>query len=147
MADDFRVYIKGAQTVKRSMTNLEREANRAQMWAVREAGRRTTRVAKKKAPVLGQGRGITRKEQKDGGNPRNQPVRGLLRASIKSSRRLFREGASVAVHVAPRGERVHLYSQKIEALYGYMAEAHDAVAPQLREIAERAMARVIRGRH
>ena len=76
----------------------------------------------------------------------NKPVTGLLRASIRSGRQLIREGDSIAVRVAPRGVRVHLYSQRIEALHGYMRAGHEAAAAQLGEIARRAWARTTTGR-
>ena len=143
---DFRIVTKGARELERSFNDINRHTERATMYAVREAGRRTKQVAKREAPVLGDKSAATRR-QHAAGEAGNRPVRGLLRASIHSSRRLTRTGAGgFAVRVAPRGDRVHLYSQRIEALYGYMRKAHETVAPELAEIARKAWERSTRGR-
>lgn len=113
-----------ADDTKRAFRDIERHTDRATMWAVREAGRKTKQQAKRNAPKL----------------------TGRLRSSIHSSKRLKREGTSWAVRVAPRGLEVHFYSGKAEAAHGYMRQAHEAIAPQLEAIARRAWERSSRGR-
>ena len=125
MPDGFHVVLKGIREVEAEMKRIDRNVDRATMWTVREAGRKTKQVAKRAAP---------RKT-------------GALRASIHSSKRLTRVGVGgYRVGVAPRGEKVHLYSQKVEAKYGYMAAAQHAVDGLMRAIAERAWGRATRGR-
>ena len=146
MPDLARVVIKNTRELERAFVDINRRTERATMYAVREAGRRTKQVAKREAPVLNDKTAATRK-QHAAGEAGNRPVRGLLRASIHSSRRLTRDGlGGYAVRVAPRGARVHLYSQHIEALYSYMRKAHEAVAPELERIARTAWERSTRGR-
>lgn len=125
MADGFHIVLRGIREVEAEMKRIDRNVNRATMWTVREAGRRTKQVAKRAAP---------RKT-------------GALRGSIHSSKRLTRDGeGGYRVGVAPRGAKVHLYSQKIEAKYGYMAAGQHAVDGEMRAIAERAWVRATRGR-
>jgi len=138
------VVIHGERELAAAFRDIQRRTDRATMYAVREAGRRTKRAAMAGALVYRGKDAITRKAHRETGNPDNRPVKGLLRSSIHSSRRLIREAASYGVRVAPRGNRVHLYSQRIEVLTGYMRNAYDSVAPQLAEIAARAWARSTR---
>lgn len=153
MASDFDLRIYWRTTAK-EMQRIEHSVDRATMYAVRQAGRRVKQEAKRNAPVLGSGKGVSRKRFREGNDSgefgaggKTPPVKGLLRASIHSSRRLHQSGrGSYAVRVAPRGERVHFYSQKIEAIYGYMSKAYAAVAPELSSIAADAWRRASRGR-
>lgn len=145
---EFRFVMHGIEQTRREFTAIERRTNRATMWAVREAGRTTAKVARRAAPVY---RGATTggKVQRKGalgpaGNP-NAPVAGLLRASIRPARRLIRHGAGeFQLNVAPRGARVHLYSGKIEGRVRYMADGQRAASARMPEIAARAWERAIR---
>lgn len=134
----------------RAFTEIERATRRATMWSVREGGRKTKQEAKRAAPVLtaaADARGISRKQHAatPRGERTNAPVRGLLRASIGSSRRLYEHGPDgFSVRVAPRGDRVRLYSGQAEAKHGYMRKAYEVVAGQMHEIATRAYARAMR---
>lgn len=143
------IVIHGAQDLQRQFLLIEKNTDRATMWTVREAGRRVKQAAKRAVPVYkGGGRAVTRKQAKTGGlavNP-NAPVKGLLKASISSSRRLIGSGGTYTNRVAPRGARVRLYSQRIEARSSYMASAQSKVAGQISAIAEQAYARATRGR-
>jgi len=136
--------------LEKAFTDIERSTRRATMWAVREAGRKTKQEAKRGAPVLtaaGDARGISRKQHAATarGDRTNAPVRGLLRASIGSSKRLREHGPDgFSVRVAPRGDRVHLYSGQAEARHGFMRKAYQSVAPQMHEIATRAYTRAMR---
>lgn len=140
-----------AQQLDKALTDIERRTRRATMYAVREAGRKTKQEARRNAPILAAGadkRSRSRKQAAGAGlagNP-NAPVRGLLKASIGSSKRLTQHGRDgFSVKVAPRGIRVHLYSGQAEARHGFMRKAYDTVAPQLREIAARAYTRSTKG--
>ena len=126
--DPFKAFLKDRQ----------KRMPRAAMWAVREGGRTVKREAKAKAPVLqdkskvsaaAYRRAYRQRAQGVAGPIRGEggPVRGLLRQSIGSSRRLKQHGtAEFSVKVGPRGPRVRLYAQKIEARAGYMAAGEAA---------------------
>ncbi len=146
MPDGFHMAVKGVHALDTAMLRIDRATDRATMWATREVGRVGRKAARQAAPILkDKTRSISRKDFKQG-NPNNVPVRGLLRASITSSRRLRKPApGTYAVRVAPRGLRVHLYSGKIEAQAGYMRKGYEAAASQGYEIARRAWARSSRG--
>jgi hypothetical protein len=153
MADGFHARVLW-RTTAREMQRIEHSVDRATMYAVREAGRRVKQEAKRNAPVLGDSRGISRKAFRTGWDAgqfsaggKTPPVKGLLRMSIHSSKRLHQDGrGGYAVRVAPRGERVHFYSGQVEAIYGYMRKAYDAVAPELTHIAADTWRKATRGR-
>ena len=128
------------------MTSRQARMPRAAMYAVREAGRVVKRAAKVKAPVLSDKSVVSAAAYRRAYKARKQgvqgpirgeggPVRGLLRQSISSSRRLKQIGKSdFAVTVAPRGPRAHLYAKKIEDRTHYMdagAAAGEAALPVL----------------
>lgn len=129
----------------------------AARYAVREAGRVTKKAARAKAPVL-RDKTVTSaavnrgaRFRKAGGigpvpSAATGPVSGLLRASITPSKQLTSMGDSAfSLKVGPRGERVHLYAQKIEARVGYMAAGEAAAKAALPSIADTAFNRVWRG--
>ncbi|MCU1590087.1 MAG: hypothetical protein JWP11_1343 [Frankiales bacterium] len=139
--------VRGAKELQRELKLIDKRVERATMYAVRQGGRQVKQQAKKNAPVY-QGPGaISGKQLRTGPLvvSRNAPVKGLLRSSIHSSKRLKRPApGTYQVGVAPRGQRVHLYSAKAEARHGYMSRALDAVHPQFRAIAATAYARATR---
>lgn len=129
----------------------QREARmpRAAMWAVREAGRVGKKAARQKAPVLKDSRySKVSAQRKAGRSVRgsfDEPVSGLLRASITPSKNVKRLGGVVSLKVGPRGARVHLYAGKIEEKAGYMAAGEAAAAAALPAIAERSFNKVWKG--
>lgn len=139
-----RVYVK--QTLA-TMSRIDRATARASMWTVREAGRKVKQEARRSAPVY-KGDDAQHRLKKGAAGPMgspNRPVSGLLRASIHSRRQLKRLGPGVYENaVAPRGLRVHLYTQRIEAQYHYMRDAYSKVAPLVPGIAARAWAKAMR---
>lgn len=151
MPDGFGVHMSGFREVERDFRDIDRHTTKATMWIVREAGRVARKEARRAAPVLkpkdGQKR-ITVKQVKAGGIGKDgPPVPGLLRASIASSKRLKRPApGTYRVGVAPRGLRVHLYSQKVEAQAGYMKAGYDAADSAMPGIAERAWSKTARRR-
>ena len=136
------------------MASRQARMPRAAMYAVREAGRVVKRAAKANAPVLADKSVVSAaayrrayKQRKAGVQGPIQgeggPVRGLLRQSISSSRRLKQIGKSdFAVSVAPRGPRVLLYKAKIEERARYMAAGEAAGRAALPLLTQRAADRV-----
>lgn len=136
-----------AANTRKTFDDIGRSTERATMYAVREAGRFVKTVGRREAPVYKGRAGVSRKQASAGrlAVNANAPVKGLLRSSISSGKSLHRSGVGTySVRVAPRGERVHLYSQKIEASAHFMAKAHAAVGPELGAIAARSWARAHR---
>lgn len=105
-----------------AMLDIDKRADRAAMWALREAGRQVKRQARR--------------------NMRSHNKTGDLSASIKSSRRLQKQGPRTwRITVGPRGFPF-LYAAKIEELAGFVQAAHDTVAPKFPQIAQKAADRV-----
>lgn len=119
---------------------------------VKAAAKITTAVARDRAPVLKDKTAITLRQwnratkisagtPSRGGNWQptvgagSRPVAGLLKASIKASRRVTEVGGYYQMVVVPRGNRVHLYSKKMEAKYGYMRAGYQAAATAMPAIA------------
>ena len=131
MADgvDFKLL---TEPFKRFVDNRSKRMDRAGMWALRAAGREGVRAAKRAAPVLKGGethRQLQRRRRagEDVSAAYAKPVPGLLRASIRMSRSVRHIGPhAFEVTFAPRGERTHLYSGKIEERAAYMAAGHAA---------------------
>lgn len=147
--------------LKKELAARAKSAERASMWAVRESARVAKRAAKARVRVY-QGAGVSvasvKKARRAGvtlsgatlGRGQtvegNAVVRGLLKASISSSRRLTEApSGTYVVKVAPRGPRVHKYARKIEALDGYMAAGHAAAAAEMGAIHARAWSRALNG--
>ena len=140
----------------KGIAERQKRMPRAAMYAVREAGRVAKRTGRANAPVLKDKSRLSHRELqkygKAGFNTKaaytgNQPIPGLLKASIGSSKRLKRLGESeFSVKVGPRGQRVHLYAGKQEARAHFMAEAEKAAQAAMPEIARRAFGRVWKGR-
>jgi hypothetical protein len=150
-----------------AFADIARRGTRANQWALREAGRQTKRVARRKVRVYG-GKGnttngpmvkVTTGKKVGGvavkgnanlggkrayGGKRVPVVPGELRDSIASSKRLAVIAPSTfRLSVGPRGGHVHLYAAKIEALDHYMEIAAATVIPKFPTIQEKAMARVL----
>jgi hypothetical protein len=140
-----------AANALREMERINRTTDRATMWAVRQAGRRVRQEAQRRAPVYKANRAISRKEFKvrwdAGDKSASTPVAGLLKYSIKAAKRLGNDGrGGYSARIAPRGQRVHFYSQAMEARYHYMSEAYEKVQPELQKIAAEAWARATKGK-
>ena len=121
MADGFQFSMSGIPGLKAGLDARSAKMERGAMWALRETGRVAARAAKAVTPVY-KGPGLTQKafkaDRKAAGI--NAPVRGLLRASIKPSRRVTSAGGAMYLRVAPRGLRVQIYRGKIEGQVPYM---------------------------
>lgn len=149
-----------------AMADIYLRSDKSNMWALREAGRQTKRIARRKVRVYGgkknttSGRevnvtsgpkiGGTRVGGKSSGGRRAYTgktatvIPGELRDSISPSRRFTTIAPrTYRLSVGPRGGHVHLYAAKIEALDHYMEEAAAAVIPKFAGIQEAAMARVL----
>lgn len=126
------------------LADRERRMNRASMWAVREAGRRARKAAAAQAPVLQDKSAPTVRQVKRGHATTDKPVAGLLKASIKASKAMKLEPGTASIKVGPRGPRVHLYAEKQEKRYGYMAAGEQAAQAELQAIAMEAFERVWR---
>lgn len=150
-----------------AFADIARRGDRANKWALREAGRQTKRVARRKARVYGgkgnttNGRmvkvttgkkvgGVAVKGNANLGGKRSYSgkrvpvVPGELRDSIASSKRFaLIAPRTYRLSVGPRGGHVHLYAAKIEALDHYMEQAAATVIPKFPSIQEKAMARVL----
>lgn len=127
-----------------AIVDRQRRMERAAMFTVRGAGRACAAAAKAAAPVLRAGEsGATsqRAWRSGGGTVGGAPVAGLLRSSIKPSRRLKKVGDDWSLTVGPRGLRVHLYAGKEEEREAYMQAGFEAAIAELPAIAEAAFAR------
>lgn len=144
-----------------AFASIHIRSDRANKWALREAGRQTKREARRVVRVYGgkkprgfigplrAGRQVSvtsgaRVNGKRKYTGTTAVIPGLLRDSINSSRRL----AVVAprtyrLSVGPRGGHVHLYAAKIEVLDKYMEKAARKVIPKFPRLQEEAMARVL----
>lgn len=121
----FRVVTEPFQA---SMRQLDRDTDRATMWALRAVGRKVKREGRKRAPVY---RG-SRKTVSVGGGKHIPLVPGLLRASISSSRRLQRVGpGAYMLRVGPRGGHVHLYAAKQEKRAPFMEPAYEVAVSNM----------------
>ena len=137
------VRVLGTRELQLALLDIDRRTDRATKWAVREAGRKAKSASRAAAPVLKANPSagvVTRRQVKRGGlaiNP-NAPVAGLLRSSIASGKQLHGAAGTFAVRVAPRGDRVHLYSGKAELAHHYMQAGYDAAHAAFPAIAARA---------
>lgn len=127
------------------MRAMTKRTDRATMWALREVGRRVKREARKNAPVY-QGPARTAKVNTASGYGKSvEIVPGLLKNSIKSSRRLKqRRPHEYSIAVGPRGGHVHLYAAKQEARTPFMKPAYEAAVRDARELHEKAWNRAMR---
>ena len=126
------------------LDDRQKKMERAAMYNVRAAGRVVKQVSRAAAPVLADKAAQRHTVYQRAGVWRNSgpPVRGLLKASIASSRRLQKSGGVWSLKVGPRGPRVHLYSKKIENKKPYMAVGYAAAQAQSAAIAQRTYDRV-----
>jgi hypothetical protein len=120
---------------------------RAAMWTVREGGRIVKRAARAKAPVLKDRNAVRFAAFKKSahGAYADQPVAGLLKNSIATSRRIHQVGDTYSVKVGPRGQRVHLYAAKAEARTSYMRDGFAAAEALMQAVSEDAYGRVWKG--
>jgi hypothetical protein len=122
---------------------------RAAQWALRDAGRATQRAARRKVRVY-KGPGAVsvasaRKVWKSGGTvARSEVVAGLLRDSVRPSRRIIRAGPVLILRVGPRGPRAHLYAAKIDAEDHFMDAGREAGEARLGLAMVEALGRVWR---
>lgn len=125
---------------RKAMADIDRRADRATMWALRAVGRKVKQEARRRAPVLKDKTLVNvrlmkalKKAGATGGSSRSQPVPGLLKDSISSGKRLTKQGDFYRLGIAPRGDRVHLYSGAMEARYHYMAAGHAAAEAEMEQ--------------
>lgn len=127
MPDGFSYSMTGVPALKKALDAKQAKMERGALWAIRETGRVAARTAKAAAPVY-KGPGLTQKtfraDRRAAGI--KAPVRGLLRASIKPTRRVTSAGGAMYLRIAPRGNRVQLYRAKIEGQVPYMEIGHAA---------------------
>lgn len=153
MADDWVKIVVGP--TKAALADIDRRADRATMYALRAVGRKVKQEARRRAPVYKgnrstmslkdvkaarkagriasharEGRNVSAANLAEG----NAVVPGLLKDSISSSKRFRREGDAYRLGIAPRGPRVHLYSQKIEGRSPYMKPGWDAALAAMEQI-------------
>jgi hypothetical protein len=119
-------------TVEADFVEMDRAADRASMYALRQTGRVVKQEARKRARVYT-------------GPPRKDVEKGALKRGISSSKRLRREpDGTRSLTVGPRGPRVHLYAQKIERLDPFMTEAYAIAVARARGIHELALERALK---
>lgn len=123
MPERFRVKVYADDCV-REMRAIDKRVDKGTMWALRETGRLLARRARAAAPVYK--------------GDRDDVESGLLKKSIKSSRRIKKSGRVQSLKIGPRGERVHLYAGKAEVATGFMHKAYVEVTPAMSEIHARA---------
>ena len=133
MADGITAVIHGITDAKSEFRRIERNTDRATMYAIRQAGRVVKQVSRRNVRVYK--------------GPRQDVPKGRLKRSISSSRNLARHGGGeYSVTVAPRGYPAQAYASKVEDQDHFMAAGHDAAASQLVEIAEVAWMKAMKGR-
>jgi hypothetical protein len=144
MADGFSASII-TRPVTDAITAKQVRSQRATMYALRQTGRVCSAAAKAATPVY-KGPGLTQKAYKTDrrGSGINTPVRGLLRSSIKPTRKITDAGGAMYLRVAPRGLRVRLYRGKIAAQVPYMEEGRKAAIAAAPAIWNSAIAKVWR---
>ncbi len=139
---DVRVY---AEAFQASSHALDRRADRATMWGLREVGRQLKRAEKKRAPVYKGPGGVRRLKKGVAGPVKAGPQIGLLKASVGSARSFKRDGlGAYALVVGPRGGRVNLYKGKIERKFHYAQDAYDEVIPRAPAIMAAGWERAVR---
>ena len=146
--------------IKKDLRQIDRDTDRATMWALRAVGRKVKQEARRRAPVYGgtqksmsiharrSVRVTTGGKGADGKRAYGNSIAivpGLLKNSISSSRQLRKYGAGTyGLTIGPRGGHVHLYAAKQEARTPYMAPAHEIASGQLTELAAKAWDRAMR---
>ena len=120
-----------SKSFHREMVRIDREVNRATMYTVRAAGRTVKSAAKRKTPVY------------KGDRP--EVVRGLLKGSIHSDKRLTKIPGGYMVTVAPRGA-ARRYASKIEEQVPFMEAGLNAARDRIGVIADKAWTSACRGR-
>lgn len=127
--------------IKQALGDLERRSDRATMWATREVGRDVKRMARRTAPVY---QPTARTTLHGPSKPKAGVVPGLLRDSIRPSRRLRKTRDGYILKIGPRGQRVHLYAGKAEAVHPFMAVAYAYAVGRSRVTYERGWARAMK---
>lgn len=134
------IKITAGPTVK-AMADIDKRTDRATMYGLRAVGRKVKQEARRRAPVLKNQNLVNvrtvkalRKAGATGGESRSQPIPGLLKDSISSGKRLTKTATGYRIGIAPRGDRVHLYSGRMEARHHYMAGGHAAAESQMETI-------------
>jgi hypothetical protein len=118
--------------VQADFAEMDRAADRASMYALRQTGRVVKQEGRKRARVYQ-------------GPPTKGVVKGALKNSISSSKRLRRApDGTRALTVGPRGPRVHLYAQKIDRLDPFMGPAYSIAVAKARGIHELALERALK---
>ena len=134
------------------LKKADAEVQKANMYALRQAGRAIAKDAKRRAPVLldasgKKSTGKTIKAAKKAGLKKggdfNAVVPGLLRASIGNARKIQKSGDTNSLLVGPLGRRVTLYRAKIEAQKPFMRPAYASVTGDISTIFEAAYAKAI----
>jgi hypothetical protein len=140
-------FIRSSVTsVRKDFAEMDKAAERAAMWSVREVLRKFTRGAARGAPVY---KGRPRKVRVNG--ELIELVPRSLKKSFHSTKRLRRNGGEFSAVAGPRGPHVRLYAQAQEARRPFIKPAYSEAVSQARGIheraLERALAKVAKGRH
>lgn len=132
----FRVDVAG---VRKSFARIEKSADRSTMYTVRQAARKVGQYSRRGAPVY---RGKPR-DRYVGGKSVGPMLKGDLKKSIRSQKRLKRVPGGYAVTVGPRGI-ANVYAAAQEARRPFMAPAKAQVEGEIQSIAETAWGRSMR---
>ena len=105
-----------------AMAFIDKNVDRASMYAIRQAGREIRADARTRVPVN----------------------TGRLKGSISNAKRFQRQGPhEFTLSVGPHGSPVYLYSGKIEGITPYMDDARNAIEGRMGGIYETAVAKVL----
>lgn len=116
MADGISFHIDASDALAK-LAAIDKAADRATMWALREVGRKVKQTSARAAPVYS---GPPRKVSFGDGHS-GPIIPRELRRSIGSSKRLGRIAGGYSVRVGPRGGHVHLYAAAQERRTPFMA--------------------------
>jgi hypothetical protein len=125
-------------SLKRDLKDIDRRMDKATMWALRETGRVVKRTASRGAPRY---RGPARKVTYGGNTMDLQP--GMLRKSIRSSKRLKKFGDTWAMSVGPRGYS-RFYAKRMNERHRFMESGMAAGIASHRSNYERAWTRAMK---
>lgn len=134
-----RVTRASVNAVQSDLAALDKAADRAAMWTVREIARKFKRAAARTAPIYS-------------GPPRRVRVNGALVAleprelkkSFSSSKRLNKRGkGDYSVVVGPRGAHVHLHAALTDQRRPFVKTAYEEAIAQARSVHEKALERAL----
>jgi hypothetical protein len=140
MADGISAVFRGVSEMQAEFARIDKSVDRATMYTIRQAGRKVRQYAAKQAPVY---TGPPRNWYY-GGQVGGPIIKGELKKSVKSDKRLGRIAGGYSLKVRPRGTHPRLYAGQQEARKPFMAPALSAVSGEIGAIAESAWGRAYR---